>query len=247
MLGITEGDWSFKKIRECDPCRAARLESCGSPDELVAALVQSIIKNDGLRIGVDDDSKCDRCRTIVQFRVTPELYDWFYNGRTGYRAQFWTSPEAGMKFNERILAAVVKALTERLPEVIPVVRRLIRRDSASYYDVGHRTACRREELLSSLKPEMSKIWIGEDIIRASPGPMTTWLTLLRYAKKLCVPKWAVMNPQTGETGEGLRAPFHCADDSWLDVKGVFLNATGEPDPIEPQKDRAQRIHNFGWK
>ena len=37
MLGITEEDWSFEKIRECDPCRAARLESCELPRQIDAA------------------------------------------------------------------------------------------------------------------------------------------------------------------------------------------------------------------
>jgi hypothetical protein len=179
MLGITEKDWSFDKIRECAPCRASRLECCRPPDELIHALVQSIItiKKDDLRIGVDN-----KCRTIVQFRVAPELYDWFYNARTGYRAQFWTAPEVGIKFNEQILIAVVKAVTDRLAEAVPV--RLIRvRDGASC-DVGKITAC-PEELLRSLKSKMSKIWICEDIIRTSRGPMQSTLPLLRYAENLC--------------------------------------------------------------
>ena len=236
---ITEKDWSFQKIREGEPCRAARLESCRPPNELINALVQSIItiKNDDLRIGVDSKG----CRAIVQFRVTPTLYDWFYNGRTGYRAQFWISPDTGMKFNNRSLTAVVKALTERLAEAIPVRRISVRDDGASC-DVGEIIAYPREELLRSLTPKISKIWIGEQLIQTSMGPMKDVLTLLHKAEKLCVRGW----PVEGEGCEGLRALLPCPEYCWLDVKGGFLSAKGEPDQIKSPRGRAQQIHKCGW-
>ena len=236
MCAFHQKDWSFQKIHECEPCRAVRLESCRPPNELINALVQSIItiKNDDLRIGVDSKG----CRAIVQFRVTPTLYDWFYNGRTGYRAQFWISPDTGMKFNNRSLTAVVKALTERLAEAIPVRRISVRDDGASC-DVGEIIAYPREELLRSLTPKSSKIWIGEQLIQTSMGLMKDVLTLLPKAEKLCVRGWPA-------EGEGLRAPLPCPEYCWLDVKGRFLSAKGEPDQIKSQRERAQKIHECGW-
>jgi hypothetical protein len=174
----------------------------------------------------------------VQFRVTPTLYDWFYNGRTGYRAQFRISPDTGMKFNNRSLTAVVKALTERLAEAIPVRRISVRDDGASC-DVGEIIAYPRVELLRSLTPKITKIWIGEQLIQPSMGLMKDVLTLLPKAEKLCVRGWPV-------EGEGLSALLPCPEYCWLDVKGRFLSAKGEPDQIKSQRERAQKIHECGW-
>lgn len=106
MSPITDTNWSFEHIRAVDATRAARLESCGPPIELLAnlqaALDQQITKGE-CRIAVDSRrGEFIELRAIVQFQVSPDLYDWFFNARTGYRAQFWVSPEAGTAFNRRL-------------------------------------------------------------------------------------------------------------------------------------------------
>src|SRR5260370_26000196 len=212
MLGISEKDWRVEERRARDPCRGARLECCGSPDELIDDLAQSIstIEVEDIRIGVDSKE----CRATVQFRVTPELYDWFYNGRTGYRGTFWISPENGMKFNGRIVAAVAKVLTERLAETIPA-RKIRVRDDGAWCDVGQIIGYRRQKLLRSLAPKISKIWIAEQLMGASTGLMKDTLCLLPKAEKLSVPRWP-------GGGEGLRA-LYCPQHSLLCGKGgVFI-------------------------
>lgn len=101
-------------------------------------------------------------------------------------------------------------------------------------------------------PEASKIWIGERLYSGDGCPITDigFATLSDAAQspaKLWVPKWAkAIHPKTGERGEGLRAPFPWPENSWLDLKGGFLNAEGSPMQIKPQDKRADHIHKYGW-
>jgi hypothetical protein len=121
---IVEDEWSFKNIGAFDSDRAARLEACPSPEALIPSLADVLAKaidSRKVRFAVDskDNAFVER-RAIVQFQVSPELYDWFFNARTGYRAQFWINPETGAAFNSRIVDALGEVLRLRLPEVITV-------------------------------------------------------------------------------------------------------------------------------
>jgi hypothetical protein len=97
---IAETDWGFEDIRANDEARAARLESAGSPDELVVTLTRALSEAFGrseIRFAIDSrDNRFVERRAILQFRVAPEDYDWFFNARTGYRAQFWRCPSLGI-------------------------------------------------------------------------------------------------------------------------------------------------------
>jgi hypothetical protein len=191
--------------------------------------------------------------TIVQLRVPSELYDWFFNARTGYRAQYWTSVENGLKFNERLLSKLRSVLAKRLPEQLSV--RQIGVSRRGYmrceHDLGE-TVLKRSELLRSLKPSISKIWIGEHLIGTQNGPLKNILfpTLSGAAQssaKLSIPRWAnAKNPKTGVVGEGLRAPLPDAEYSWLDLKGGFLCHDGNLSQIKRQDVRAKQIHDYGW-
>jgi hypothetical protein len=219
-------------------------------------LAQTIVtaKSQDLRLGVDSKgNKFEECRAIVQLRVPSELYDWFFNARTGYRAQYWTSAENGLKFNERVLSKLRNVLAKRLPEQLSV--RQIGVSCQGYIrcerDVGE-TVLKRAELLRSLKPSISKIWIGEHLIRTQNGPLKNiWFPTLCAAEqssaKLSIPRWAnVKNPKTGVNDEGLRAPLPDAEYSWLDLKGGFLDHNGNLSQIKPQDDRAKQIRDYGW-
>jgi hypothetical protein len=69
----------------------------------------------------------------------------------------------------------------------------------------------------------------------------------RSRPKLRVPRWAeAANPRTREKGEGLRAPIPDREQSWLDLKGGFVDAEGNPGQIKPLDERARHIHERGW-
>jgi hypothetical protein len=108
------------------------------------------------------------------------------------------------------------------------------------------------EIARSLAPDASKIWICERLYCLDGGSITdigfaALADAERSLAKLGIPKWTeAINPKTRQKGEGLRAPFPGAEYSWLDLKGGFLDAEGNPGQIKPQDKRAEQIHNCGW-
>jgi hypothetical protein len=210
---------------------------------------------DMMRIGVDSvGNEFDECRITIQFKVEVELYDWCFNGRTGYRAQFWISPDTGMAFNTELVRAFGGLLDRRLPEHVEA-----RRIEATFTggvsreeeDVGGMPTT-RDFVHHSLEPNPSKLWICERLIRRDPGKLCDigFPTLSDAAKrgpKLCVPRWAsAINSKTGEPGEGLRAPYPSPEHAWLDLKGGFVRRDGTVWQIKDQAERARALHNSGW-
>jgi hypothetical protein len=257
MNRIVEEDWSFGNIRRVDWERAARLESAEPPDDLVRTLAQALDETVGreeFRIAVDsrDNTFIER-RTIVQFQISPTLYDWFFNARTGYRSRFWIDPKIGLAFNRDIAETLTKVLTRRLPATVTARRIMVvpRNESRNERDIGT-IEIARDEIVRSLAPDASKMWICERLYSQDGGQITDiGFAVLSDAErsraKLCVPRWAeARNPKTGEKGEGLRAPRPGREESWLDLKGGFLDSAGNSYQIKPQDERALHIHQRGW-
>jgi hypothetical protein len=256
MSRVPPTAWGFEKICDCDPSRSARLEACDGPGVLINALAQAIAKSKrrDLRVGVDSKAKkFKQFRTIIQFKIRPELYDWFFNARTGYRAQYWTSVENGLRFNNRLLSRLQGILAKRLSEELPVrkIEVSFQEGTRCERDLG-KTLFKRSELLRSLTPSISKIWIGEHLIGNRSGPLENILlptisAAARSPAELSIPRWKkAKNPKTGEVGEGLRAPLPAAEYSWLDLKGGFVAPGGILSQIKPQDDRSKQIHDYGW-
>lgn len=194
------------------------------------------------------DSKNEELRSIIQIRVVPELYDWFFNARTGYRAQFWINPEAGMRFNETLVEAAKAVLEAKLLETV-VVRKIdveVKDGTRVEKDAGALNMPRKT-FLASLIPSASKIWIGERLYDPEGGAIELIGTeTLRAAEKstakLCVPRW-----EKAGKPEGVFAPYPAAADcSWFDLKGGFLAAEGAAMQSKPQEKRARDIHETGW-
>jgi hypothetical protein len=252
LVSIPESDWSLKHIRACDRQRADRLEAEVSPDGLVdevqCALCRAIECGD-FRVAVDSrDNKFVEQRAIVQFRVSRETYDWFFNARTGYRAQFWLGPDIGMAFNKIIVEQLSGVLSQCLPPTVGVRRICVNVASGSPDESCDEVSCiPRETIIRSLEPDASKIWICEQLY---DGPAVApigigALIAAEHDPKLCVPRWTA-NAQEGVTGEGLRAPYPDANQSWLDLKGGFLGKDGIIIQIKDPQERAQQIHRRGW-
>jgi hypothetical protein len=234
MNHIAKEDWGFEDIQDVDPVRATRLEGAGSSDELEAELEESLrrsIAAEQVRIAVDSKgNRFDECRCIIQFPVPPDTYDWFFNART----------------MARVLAA-------DLPENV-TARRIdvgCEGQSREETDAGP-IKLRRDNLVDSLDPGASKIWIGERLYSRTSGRIkqigvAELLAAERTSAKLRVPRWAeAVNPSTGVRGEGLRAPIPIEENSWLDLKGGFVGRDGMPEQIKPQYGRAVRIYTTGW-
>jgi hypothetical protein len=232
--------WSFGEIKTVDPARAKRLEAAAGSQQLVSTLasaLRSVGPNDR-RVGFDGiGNDLTEPRVTVQVRVPADLYDWFYNARSGYRAQFWLSPEDGLRFNEHVVAAMVNELRPFIPESLIGRRlRLVQSDGhREEFDEGP-MELGRETVLASLSGVHSKIWICERLIPRELGP-SRQLDLGVLGPRLIVPGW---------TEDGLRAPLPASDSAWVDIKGGFVTKSGEVvQPKSPER-RAKAIHETGW-
>ena len=256
MTEISESDWGFERIRQIDRERAERLASFGTPAQLIQKLEDALSSADEageLRIGIDSkDNRFAECRSIVQFRVYPELYDWFFNGRTGYRSRFRIAPELGLHFNGQLMEHLRRALTKRLPLQVFAHRIEVHSERNHRSETGSGILqISRDSYLRSLEPETSKAWICERLIRENGGLSTdigfaVLSAAERTTAKLDVPRWAnATNPVTGAPGEGLRAPYPDAEEAWIDVKGGFVRGQSVQQIKQPWA-RALSIHRRGW-
>jgi hypothetical protein len=163
-------EWNFAEIEQSDPGQVARLTAVGNAKDLLSALeaeLRTAIQKNTTRFGVDCHH--GNPRAIVQFPVTPEVYDWFFNARTGYRAQFWEGPDVGDQYNRRILTTLREVL-EGLPDQITARKIAVQivGDSRDEIDEGPITIS-REKIFQSLDPQVAKIWICERVIQMDGG------------------------------------------------------------------------------
>jgi cation transport regulator ChaC len=217
----------------------------------LASAVGDAVDSGNIRLAVDSlRNEFAERRSIVQFRVSPDLYDWFYSARTGYRAQFWKSAAGGIVFNGKIVAAIAEILRRRLPAFLSVrAIKLLDPGTHEEIDAGELQVT-RAQFLNSFQPDASKIWICErrySNSRVQPDDIGT-IELREAAKtgRLIVPRWEHENPETGQMAEGLLAPYPTPDNSWLDMKGGFVSADGSGSQVKPQDVRADQIRNYGW-
>jgi hypothetical protein len=230
---ISPAEWSFAEIVKVDAARGLRLESASPFNEIVEQLASALneaLSAGELRCGVDFFRACPRA--ILQFRVTPELYDVFFNARTGYRAQFWISPECGLASNAECmnkLTAVLAALPDRF-----VAREIICRTGGAHredQDVGAREVT-REFFLTSFCSRSAKVWFGERLIQGNVGLLPSLNDeVMLAARRMEVPRWPTA-----------RAPYPDAEFAWLDLKGAFIGC----DQPKSSEVRAHDLHKTGW-
>lgn len=212
-------------------------------NELAQDLKDSIATG-AFRVAVDSKNNAFvEQRTIFQFQVRCEVYDWFFNSRTGYRAQFFLSPKIGTAFNERIVSVVSDILERLLPDTVGAKRVKVEFDGEDRIEAYQGSvALQRSQISKSLVPADSKIWICErryDDLRVEP----IFLAAMGFAARnprLSVPRWVTSN------GQGLCAPNPSASDAWLDLKGGFTDDRGGSDQIKSPGTRARQIHDRGW-
>ena len=96
-------EWRFTDV--VTPSRAAQLRSWGSFNEIVAAILQSAAERfwwEPFRsprlIGCN--------RASVTLKITPRVYDGFFNSPQGYRAQYAMSPSVGEAANRALVDAL---------------------------------------------------------------------------------------------------------------------------------------------
>lgn len=94
-------------------------------------------------------------RSVVQVRVTPKLFETFFNSSIGYRAMFRRGPRIGSTTNAALVDAVQSRLRASLPETVDA--HLIKNGSDGPEWIGP-TAIPRTTFLRSLDPSLAKVW-----------------------------------------------------------------------------------------
>lgn len=164
-------------------------------------------------------------RVVLQFYVGETLSDFFFNARTGYRAQFRTDWRTGLGYNDSIIDGIRNEVV-----LLPSSELCARRLTPEFEDCGQLTVT-WPHVLASLDRYLSKVWFCARLI-GSGGHVTQL--------------------PSGVTGPCLRlddqttwrALSRADSDAWLDVKGAFVGPNGLYQPKDPI-ERAKRLHATG--
>jgi hypothetical protein len=242
MLRPNHSDWGYQEIERAYPDRAAKLAKAGSADALIEGLNDALKKalTADVRVGFDGiGNDLSAPRVWIQFPVPAELYDWFFSARTGYRAQYWISPHVGHAFNAQLIQRLRMTIEGWAPCSGVEGRAIwVQTDNGypEFIDKGPRTEG-RDSILTSLTPEVSKVWICERQIQRHGGALVDMRPIGMRSSELCVPRW-------GRAGRW--APLPDDGDAWLDIKGGYVQPDGRV--VQPNKSpekRANDLHKTG--
>jgi hypothetical protein len=224
-------DWSFAEVSAVDALRSARLESAPAFEIIVSQLRAALadaLAHKHFRCGID--SYRGHQRAIFQFWVPSELYDYFFNSRAGYRAQYWIAPEHGQTANAERLCAAWQAMLSTLPDDFEArkIETTNDWDGRKDVDVGSRQVL-RSFFEASFNHAAAKIWICERLILGHAGPLQA--IPIHDGPRLLVQRWPTA-----------RAPCPWAESTWLDLKGGFVSGEQPKDPWIRAKD----INKLGY-
>ena len=224
-----ERNWSFEQILAAEPQRAAVRTMAEPPSMLLAAIQEEFaaaVAADDVRFGHEQSCSAPQdLRAVVQFAVTPELFDKFFNARTGCRAHFRAYYECGLKSNGEIIDALRRELEATLPTIVDG-----RQLGCRFEDCGPARIA-RDFLLTSFVPSLSKIWFCARLIESAGGIRD-------------LPSGVVGDRILLAGGESWAAPCREQGKAWLAVKGAFLGTSGPYQPKGPVS-RAKALQDTG--
>jgi hypothetical protein len=158
-------------------------------------------------------------RVIVRFAVDNDLVNLFHNAATGYRAQYYASPEIGDEAN----ALIVRFLADR---------------AVTLLSGRSKRTCPIEWLRLSMEHPSAKVWIHQGV----------WLRRARRSdERLRVERW--MRRRQDEDRTARRRARWAAllpeSEGSLELKGGFVSRQGAGlDSLKPS--RAQDLHEYGF-
>jgi hypothetical protein len=144
MFGMVEtSEWDLSGMLDRE--RAARLLDPPSADKLIRIIAEEVRQRaqdgrGGFKLQPGKEMKgCSRATAMLS--ISAVSFDLLFNGRSGYRAQFYLSVENGRLFTRLLIEALLET-----------VKILVERENASAWGrVEH-----------SLSGPWSKIWMGSD-------------------------------------------------------------------------------------
>jgi len=169
---VSEKDWNLTLLPD-DAVRRQRLLHPPSAEDICKSVITEAVQaaRQG-QIVLDWKKACDKpgyFRVRAQFPVSETTYDILFNGRSGYRAQYYLSPEEGIIYNRQIIDGLLS----------PIRIAYDRKPHETSFDLIER----------SLRTPHAKIWVYETPGRDpfyDAGPTT-----------LNAPRWIKNNASRG--------------------------------------------------
>jgi hypothetical protein len=158
-------------------------------------------------------------RAVVTIRVRATALDIFYNGASGYRAQYFHAAELGTLANRF-------AIDRLLPAIIPLIA------------AANKRTCKVEWVEKSFRDSDAKLWPHQG----------TWLRCAQRAdQNLLVERWLARqnDPDKKSRKRAKRSMLTPTNERLLELKGGFLSRTGKSlGTFKPT--RSQDIHELGF-
>jgi hypothetical protein len=221
--------WHYGQIELREPERATRLRDAPEWPDLMAMTCHALgasLAIGATRFGFDESGRnANDLRAVLQFPVGEQLFDWFFNSRTGYRAQFRKGAAYGNDQNSLFITMMRREL--EVCTLFPVAARQL---SRSFDDHGPVMAS-AQDFLTSLDPSLSKVWFCARLIRVTGG--------IEHLRVFC------STPDLAFRGDCAPWCSVYADESnaWLDIKGAFVSASG----LYQLKDPGLRAQGLHWR
>jgi len=165
-------------------------------------------------------------RSVVQFHVSPKLFNTFFNSNVGYRAMFRRGPWIGSSVNAAIVAGIKTIVSQKLSRSVNarVLKWGAKMDKQITLDSS--------QFLRSLDFCLSKVWYctAEVVPKGKPRKLPSGVS---NGEKINV---------------GLQYPWkkieQGSDDCIIEIKGAFLGERGLFQIKDPEL-RARRLSESG--
>jgi hypothetical protein len=218
FVRLPESVWGLSQ--DLSAARKRRLLSSPPYEELVLRLA-----NEAKPVFLKREQSRDAhgyFRAVIALAVPPATLDAFYSSASGYRAQYYYSPEFGIKANQVVLDSLLcKALL--------------------FAERQKKRTCRADWVEKSLRDQDAKIWPRQGL----------WLRYGRYGRNvdrnLHVARWMshLDDSDTKRQTRAKRSMLTPCDENVLELKGGFLTVSGTPlGTFKPK--RALNIHELGF-
>lgn len=223
-------DWTYSNM--CDG-RIADLSAPVSYAQIVDWIAADV-KSTDVKFSIDL-GRCglvkDCLRPEFRFPVERDLGDLFFNGLAGYRAHYYRSKAAGEAANRRVINAMHDLLLDAAEMANfkytkkgkPLTRSPVEID----YSLGLPSAKIWPSECKDLNPELYRIIYDPDL----PPIQINADRWLEFARK------GIGNAEIGVCAPEIR---------FLEIKGAFVNETGEERISEDKVLRSCEIHMLGF-
>jgi len=160
-------------------------------------------------------------RVFFEFPVDKTLYDQFFNGRSGYRAQYYLSKKKGKAFDRSLIEAIVPLIVDA---------------TNLYEDKFSPKLCQQ-----SLAGRYSKFWFSKQLT----DPVAQ-AYLVCLAEEILPVRWKRYWEHEDEPHKGLLAPPSDPEGCCsILLNGTFINP-GSGKDWDQKPDRSEALHNSGW-